>query len=165
MLISGDVDAITGFAFSSYLNVVKKVPPGDATVMLMTDYGVKLYGNAIIVHPKFATDKPEAVKGFLRAYVKGLNYTIANPGDAIASVLSRNGVANKEAELERLNYALEKNMLTAEVKSIGFGAVDMTRLEASIDQLALTYKFEGKPKASDIFDASFLPPAAARSAK
>ena len=165
MLISGDVDAITGFAFSSYLNVVKKVPSGDATVMLMTDFGVKLYGNAIIVHPKFAAEKPEAVKGFLRAYVKGLKYTIANPGDAIASVLSRNGVANKEAELERLNYALEKNMVTAEVKANGFGAVDMARLEASIDQLALTYKFEGKPKASDIFDASYLPPAAARSAK
>lgn len=165
MLISGDVDAITGFAFSSYLNVVKNVPKGDATVFLMSDYGVKLYGNAIMVHPKFAAEKPEAVKGFLRAFVKGLNDVIANPEAAMASVLPRNPVAKKEDELERLNYALEKNILTEEVKANGFGGIKTERLAAAIDQLAMTYSFETKPKPEDIFDSSFLPPAATRQVK
>ncbi len=79
MLIKGDVDAITGFAFSSYLNVAKNVPKGDATVFLMSDYGVKLYGNAIMVHPKFAAEKPEAVKGFLRGQVMKQTGGKANP--------------------------------------------------------------------------------------
>ena len=43
-----------------------------SSCMLMADYGVNLYGNTIIVNPKFAAEKPEAVKGFLRAFVKGL---------------------------------------------------------------------------------------------
>ena len=47
------------------------------------------------------------------------------------------------------------------MKKNGFGAVDEERLDKSIDQIALTYKFKNaKPKGSDIFDASFLPPAA-----
>jgi NitT/TauT family transport system substrate-binding protein len=41
--------------------------------------------------------------------------------------------------------------------------VDAERLERSIDQIAVTYKFkDDKPKGSDVFDASFLPPAAER---
>ena len=47
--------------------------------MLMADYGVNLYGNTIIVNPKFAAEKPDAVKGFLRAFLKGLKDTVRNP--------------------------------------------------------------------------------------
>jgi NitT/TauT family transport system substrate-binding protein len=36
----------------------------------MADYGVELYGDAIMVNTGFAAEKPEAVKAFLRAYVK-----------------------------------------------------------------------------------------------
>ena len=49
--------------------------------MLMADYGVNLYGNAIIVNPKFAAEKPEVVKGFLRAFLKGLKETVKRSGD------------------------------------------------------------------------------------
>jgi len=45
------------------------------------------------------------------------------------------------------------------VKADGFGAVDLARLGESIDQIGLVYTFKAKPKAADIFDASFLPPA------
>ena len=82
MLQSGEVDAITGFSFSSFINLKDRgVPVDDIVVLLMADYGVNLYGNAIIVNPKFAAEKPEAVKGFLRAFVKGLQDTVKNPVD------------------------------------------------------------------------------------
>src|ERR1051325_1639817 len=46
MLASGEVDAITGFSFSSYINLKDRgVPANDITVLLMADYGVNLYGN------------------------------------------------------------------------------------------------------------------------
>jgi NitT/TauT family transport system substrate-binding protein len=165
MLVSGEVSAITGFAFSSYLNVAKAVPAGDATVFLMSDFGVKLYGNTVMVHPKFAAEKPEAVKGFLRALLKGIKDTVANPDAAVASIIKRNDVAKKDVELERLKYALDKNILTKEVMANGFGAVDMKRMGESIDQLAMTYSFDKKPVAAEIFDASFLPAAGDRAAK
>ena len=41
----------------------------------------------------------------------------------------------------------------------------MARLDKSVDQIALTYEFKNpKPKGADVFDASFLPPAADASA-
>jgi NitT/TauT family transport system substrate-binding protein len=164
MLQNGQVDAITGFSFSSFINLkTMGVPTDDIVVMLMADYGVNLYGNTIIVNPKFAAEKPEAVKGFLRALVKGLKDTVKDASNAVDSVIKRNDVAKKPVELERLRMALSQNIVTPEVKANGFGAVDNARLEKSIEQIALTYEFKNaRPKAADAFDASFLPAAAAR---
>lgn len=166
MLAAGQVDAITGFSFSSYINLKDRgVPVDDITVILMADHGVNLYGNAIIVNPKFAAEKPEVVKKFLTAFLKGLKETVKNPDASVASVLKRNDVAKKEIELERLKMALKDNILTPEVKANGFGGVDSARLDKSVEQIALTYDFKnGKPKGADVFDASFLPPAADRKA-
>ena len=133
--------------------------------MLMADYGVNLYGNAVFVNPRFAADKPEAVKRFLRALVKGMKETVSTPETAVDSVLRRNDVVTKPVELERLRMAIKDNILTAEVKADGYGGVNMDRLAKAIDQIALTYQFKnGKPKPADIFDVSFLPPAAERKA-
>jgi NitT/TauT family transport system substrate-binding protein len=163
MLAAGQVDAITGFSFSSYINLKDRgVPADDIVVMLMADYGVNLYGNVIIVNPKFAAEKPEAVKKFLVAFVKGIRDTVANPSTAVDSVIKRNDVAKKPVELERLQMAIKDNIVTPEVKANGYGAVDMDRLDKSIDQIGLTYTFKAKPKGADIFDSSFLAPAAQR---
>jgi NitT/TauT family transport system substrate-binding protein len=166
MLQNGQVDAITGFSFSSFINLKSMgVPTDDIVVMLMADHGVNLYGNTIIVNPKFAADNADAVKGFLRAFTKGLKDTVANPSTAVDSVLKRNDVAKKDVELERLRMALKDNIVTPEVQARGFGAVDEARLAKSIDQIGLTYEFKNpKPKAADAFDSSFLPGAAERKA-
>jgi NitT/TauT family transport system substrate-binding protein len=164
MLASGEVDAITGFSFSSYINLKDRgVPANDITVLLMADYSVNLYGNTIMVNPKFAAEKPEAVRGFLRALTKGLQETIKNPTASVESILKRNDVAKKDVELERLQMAIKDNIMTDEVKKQGFGAIDPDRLDKAIDQIALTYTFKNaRPKAGDIFDSSFLPASAER---
>jgi NitT/TauT family transport system substrate-binding protein len=166
MLAAGQVDAITGSSYTSYINLKDRgVPVDDILVMLMADYGVDLYGNAIIVNPKFAAEKPEAVKAFLRAFLKGLKETVKDPATAVDSVVKRNDAVKKETELERLHMALKDNISTPEVKSNGYGEVDPDRLDKSIDQIALTYAFKAKPKGSDIFDPSFLPAEADRKAR
>jgi len=166
MLAAGQLDAITGFAFSSFVNLKDRgVPVNDITVLLMADYGVHLYGNAIMVNPKFAAEHPDAVKSFLRAFVKGLKETVKQPSTAVDSVLRRNDLARKDVEIERLKIAIRDNIVTPEVKANGYGGIDSARFERAIDQIALTYKFKaGKPKPDDIFDASYLPPAADRKA-
>ena len=164
MLAAGQVDAITGFSFSSFVNLKDKgVPVNDIVVLLMADYGVNLYGNAIMVNPKFAAEHPDAVKGFLRAFLKGLKETVKSPAAAVATVLDRNDAARKDSEVERLQIAIRDNIVTPEVKANGYGGIDSARFAHAIDQIALTYKFKAaKPKPEDIFDASYLPPAADR---
>jgi len=163
MLASGEVDAISGFSFSSYINLKDRgVPADDISVLLMADHGVNLYGNAILVNPKFAEEKPEIVKAFLRAFLRGIKETARSPGTAVESVVKRNDVAKKDVELERLNIALKENIVTPEVQANGYGTVDPARFDKAIDQIGLTYTYKAKPKSADIFDTSFLPDAAER---
>jgi NitT/TauT family transport system substrate-binding protein len=80
----------------------------------------------------------------------------------VDSILRRDDGAKRDVELERLRMAIRDNIVTPEVRANGFGAIDATRFEEGIDQLALVHTFKAKPKPDDIFDASFLPPAGER---
>lgn len=163
MLASGEVDAVFGFSMSSYINVKSRgVPVDDIVTLLMSDYGVELYGNVVMVNPTFAKEKPEAVKGFVKALVKGFRDTVADPSTSVDSVIKRNDVVKKDVELERLKMVLEQNMLTPWVKANGWGGVDPDRFARSIDQIGLTFTYKAKPKTEDIFTDAFLPPAAER---
>jgi len=163
MLAAGQLDAVLGFSFRIYIDLKDRgVPVDDIVLLPMANYGLKLYGNAIIVHSKFAAEKPEAIKSFVQAFLRGLKEAVRRPGDAIDSVVKRDDVARKEVELERLRMAIGNNIVTPEVRADGYGAVAPARFEESIEQLALTYTFKTKPKLEDVFDASFLPPLAER---
>jgi NitT/TauT family transport system substrate-binding protein len=165
MLAAGQIDAALGSSFRLYVDLKDRgVPIDDIVLMPMANYGLKLYGHAIIVNSKFAAEKPEAVKAFLRAFLKGLKETIRRPGDAVDSIVRRDDGAKRDVELERLRMAIRDNILTPEVRENGFGAIDPVRFEEGIDQIALVHTFKSKPKPDDIFDASFLPPAADRKA-
>jgi len=159
MLAQGKVDAITGFWFSSYMNLkANGVNGDDIVVLLMKDHGVDLYGNVIIANPDLMRFSPKAISGFVKATIRGIQDTIRNPEAAIDSLMTRNAIAKREVELERLKLSLAKNYVTPDVQKNGLGAVDMKRLERSIDQIGLTFQYSNKPKAADIFTAQYLPP-------
>jgi NitT/TauT family transport system substrate-binding protein len=163
MLADGKVDAITGFSFSMHFNLLQKgLKPEDIKTMLMADHGLVLYGNAIMVNPDFAKANPKIVAGFVRATIKGIVDTAKNPETAIKSVMKRNETGDEKIELERLKMSLRDNFVTPWVQANGLGDVDMSRLEKSIDQIAVTYEFKNRPKAADIFTSQYLPPAAER---
>jgi NitT/TauT family transport system substrate-binding protein len=163
MLASGDVDAVFGFSFSVFMNLKSRgVPVDDIVLMLMSDHGVELYGNVLMVSPKFAAEKPDAVKGFIKAVTKGLRDSLADPAAATATVTKRNDVAKAEVEKERLELSLKQNFVTPWVKANGYGGIDKARFAKSIDQIGLTFKFKNKPKVEDVFTEAFLPPPADR---
>ena len=163
MLAQGEVDAVFGFAMTSYVNLkARGVPADDIVVMLMSDHGLELYGNAIMASSKFLAEKPEAVRGFLRALMRGLKDTIADPAAAVETILTRNDLARRDVELERLRMALDQNILTPWTKEHGVGDIDRARFEKALDQIGLALTYRQKPAVEDIFDGQFLPPAAER---
>jgi NitT/TauT family transport system substrate-binding protein len=163
LLQNAQVDAVTGFSYSILPNLKSmSVPADDIVELLMADHGVNLYGTVIIVNAKFAAEKPDAVKGFLNALVRGLKESARTPLLAVETVLKRNDALIKDVELERLRLTLRENIMTPEVKLIGLGSVDYARLDQSVEQLALVHEFKAKPKAVDIFDATYLPATTAR---
>lgn len=166
MLAQGNVAAITGFSFSSYLNLVRLgVPEEDITTLLMADYGLHLYGNAIIVNTDYAEKNPQIITGFLTAVAAGWKDAIANPEKAIASLIKRNPAADAALEQRRLQLSIDANVLTDWVQANGLGGVDVARMSDAIEQLQETYEFQNEPDARLYFTDVYLPDAAARMLK
>lgn len=158
ILSAGQVDAVAGFSYLSAVNLRDRgVPGGDLVALRYADYGCEAYGFAVVANPAFAAAKPDAVKGFVRALIAGINATVKEPARAANEAASRIDDGDRDLELERLRTVLVDNILTDEVRRNGLGAIDPARLERSIDQIAQDFKFRKRPVAGDIFDDRFLP--------
>ena len=158
MLAEGKVSSVTGYSFSSFLNLVRLgVPEDDITTILMADHGLKLYGNAIIVNTDFASSNAKVVKSFLGAVGKGWKDAVSNPSSAIDALVKRNPAADKNLEERRFNLALSGNVMTDYVLKNGMGNIDKARFEAAIAQLSETYKYKTKPDSKLYFTDAYLP--------
>nr|WP_284262985.1 ABC transporter substrate-binding protein [Roseicyclus sp. Amp-Y-6] len=160
MLAEGNVDSVTGFNFSSYLSLARLgVPEDDITTIMFSDHGVALYGNAVIVNTDFAEANPELVTGALRAIARGVADAIADPAAGAAAVIDRNPAGDVELETRRLQLALDANILTDYVIENGMGNIDADRMALALEQMQLTYEFQGEVDASLYFTDAYLPEA------
>ena len=158
MLAEGKVDSVTGFSFSSYLNLVRLgVPEDDISTILMADHGLKLYGNAVIVNTDFAAANADTVKAFLGAVAAGWKDAIANPTAAAEALVKRNPAADAALEERRLELAIDANVLTDYVKANGMGGIDNGRFAAALEQLSETYDYKAAPDAALYFTDAYLP--------
>jgi len=163
MLVRGDIDAITGFSFTSLLNLeARGVKADDVVILPYPQFGVKLYGNAIIVSQEFLKKNPQAVQAFLRAFTKGMKDVVADPKAAIASVKARDGIINDELELRRLKLALDATVLTPDARAEGFGAVLAPRLSLMASQVSDAFGTRQRVDPAAVWDGSLLPDAASR---
>lgn len=163
MLVRGDIDAITGFSFTSLLNLeARGVKTEDVVVLPYPQYGVKLYGNVVIASEEFLKKNPEQVKAFLRAFTKGVKDVIADPKAAIATVKERDGIINADLETRRLKLALEQTVLTADARAEGFGALDPARLTLMASQVSDAFATKQRVNAAAVWNGDYLPAAADR---
>jgi len=163
MLAKGDVDAITGFYFTSLLNLeARGVKAEDVAVMMYPQHGVKLYGNVIIASEQFIKQKPEAVKAFLRAFTRGAKEVIADPKAAVAIVKARDGIINPALEERRLKLAIDSAIATPDAKAEGFGDAKGPRLALMASQVGDAFATKTRVDPDAVWNGGFLPSAAER---
>ena len=161
MLVRGDIDAITGFGFTSLLNLeARGVKAADVVTMPYADHGVKLYGNTIIASPKLIKENPAAVKAFLVAFAKGAKDVMANPAAGIETVKARDGIINTALETRRLQLAIDSVMATPDARKEGFGQVNPGRLALMASQVSDAYNTKARIDPKAVWDGSMLPTAA-----
>jgi NitT/TauT family transport system substrate-binding protein len=158
MLLQNQVDAIAVFTATSYMNLValKLDPEKDFRWIYYSDSGIDLYSNGVMVSQKLAKEKPEAVKGLLRAVSRSMREVLAAPDAAIALLARKEPLLNVPIEKQRLLYVTRT--LIATPKKVGVGDVDDARMSASIDAIAAAFELPRKPAAADVFNRAFLPP-------
>jgi NitT/TauT family transport system substrate-binding protein len=161
MLVRGDVDAITGFSFTSLLNLeARGVKAADIVVMPYPAHGVKLYGNVIIASPKLIQENPKAVTAFLSAFAKGAREVMANPDAAVDYVKARDGIINVDLEKRRLRLAIDAVVASPDARSEGFGVVVPGRLALMASQVSDAFGTKTRIDPSAVWTDALLPPKA-----
>jgi NitT/TauT family transport system substrate-binding protein len=158
MLVRGDIDAITGFSFTSLLNLeARGVKTEDVVILPFADHGVKLYGNVIIAHPKLIQENPAAVKAFLLAFTKGAKEVMANPASTIETVKARDGIINVPLETRRLQLAIDSVIASPDARREGFGQLDDARLAQMASEVTQAYATKTPVNAKALWNGSMLP--------
>ncbi|MCM0607656.1 MAG: ABC transporter substrate-binding protein [Ideonella sp. WA131b] len=161
MLVRGDIEAITGFSFTSLLNLeARGVKTEDIVVMPYPAHGVKLYGNAIIASPRLIRENPAAVKAFLSAFLKGAREVIANPDASIEYVKARDGIINVDLEKRRLRMAIDAVVASPDARAEGFGVVNPGRLALMASQVSDAFGTRTRIDPTAVWIDTLLPPKA-----
>jgi NitT/TauT family transport system substrate-binding protein len=160
MLMQGQVDGVFGYVntirFSAKLIGID--PDKQIRFINYGDYGMDLYSNAIIVSKKLVKEKPEVVRGLVRAINKGVADSLKDPKMAVASVANREPLIKSDVELERFDATLKDEMNHPEIAKLGLGNIDDARLKRSIDILVEASQLPRTPAPEEIFTREFLPP-------
>ncbi|MEV6691635.1 ABC transporter substrate-binding protein [Micromonospora sp. NPDC051196] len=125
---SGAVDGIGQFVVGQ--PTIEAVTKKKAVLLPYSNVMQDLYGNVLITSKQYASEKPESVKRFSAALLKGLEHALANPQEA-ADILAKNAEAVNPvaaaAELQLMaGYVRSSNSGTA------LGTLDSGRVAKSI---------------------------------
>jgi NitT/TauT family transport system substrate-binding protein len=160
MLMQGQVDGVFG-----YVNTIRfsaklmGVTDQQLRYINFGDYGMDLYSNGIIVSKKLVKEKPDAVRGLVRAINKGVVDSLKDIDAAVAAVAKREPLIKIPVERDRFDATLKDEMNHPEIAQIGLGNVDPVRLKRSIDILVEANALPRTPSVDEIFTPAFLPAA------
>lgn len=161
MLLRGDVDAMTAFEGSISNIYPRGVKAEDLVVFRFSDYGVKLYGNAILATNRLIKENPKAVAAFLRASNRAIKEAMANPAEAVKYVKQREPLVEEAIEVERFKITM-RYLAPVETRQEGLGSIDMRELQSQVDDVVTTFGLKNKPSTEMLFNSRFLPAKAER---
>jgi NitT/TauT family transport system substrate-binding protein len=160
LMMRGEGNAVTGFYYASYESF--KALGGDMsklTTLMYADYGLKVYGNAVIVSKSLVDSKPDVIRRFNLALISSLRDTMKNPEVVAPLLKKRDPTILESAETERFEIVNRDFIMTPYVKEHGFGDIDSARMQQGIDQVTEALDLPRKPKIDEVFTSQFLPPA------
>ncbi len=160
-VIKGDAFACGGFLTVPLEFEARGVKREDIVELKVSDLGVRVYGNGVMVSSKLIAENPKAVQGLIRALNRSFREMLAEPDASIKALNARDALTEYRIEMERLTM-LRPAIVTERTRVTGLGHVDMPTLAKQIDYVNDSVQLKTKPSAEQLFNASFLPPLADR---
>lgn len=104
-LLAGKIDASMGFEFNQALEY--EMLGGSPTLLPFRDLGLNVPGASIITSDQMIEKSPEVVSAFVRALVKGLQYTVDKPDDAVEIFLAAHADVDAEYSKRKLPLVIQ----------------------------------------------------------
>jgi ABC-type nitrate/sulfonate/bicarbonate transport systems, periplasmic components len=124
------------------------------------DGGLDRYGEAIIANEDTINQNPDLVRRFVAGFLKGLQYSLANPAEVGQIVKKYVPEADPDLAVKMWQAELDNNVIVgAESKSNGLGWMDKERMNKTIRMVLDAYKLKQDISPEKIYTTEFLPKA------
>ena len=144
-LLSGKIDVFPGYTINE--TIVAEENGHDVNIIWPSDYGINVYSMALFTTEKMIEEKPDVVKRFTEATLKGWEYAYNNVDEAVAFTLLYD---------ENLIYDHEKKMMQASLELIKpddkpIGYMDEAGWKETEDVLVKSGVVNNPPDVSQMF--------------
>jgi NitT/TauT family transport system substrate-binding protein len=159
ILIKGEADAAAGHRFTILIGLrALGVKDDEVTLLPFADWGVRAFGNSVVVKKEWASAHPEAMRGFVKCTVSAIKMSIANPEQSIAWLKKYNSLIDEKFELQGLDFSNKLAIVTEETKKNGLSTFSKERLDEILTQISDAIGVK-KPAQDEVWTADYLPPA------
>ena len=157
MLLSRKVDAVTeqSIHLARFQKAAKKQGL-HVQAMRFSDFGLVAYGNMLMTTDATIKDKPDLVRRFTQATVKGLAYAFENPDEAAAILQKLHREADPEFSKEEL-LGTRELAWTDEAKASGLGAISSDKVATTRDVVTAALSLKRVVPADELYTTQFLP--------
>lgn len=152
-LLAGQVDAMLGYTEDQPVTIELR---GQAVNRIaLADYGIDIYSTNILANQSFLKENPDLVHRFMRATVKGWEYAIAHPEEAVAAYMAKRPESDEPFNRANFKY-LTPLLHSPDTEKMGFGAQTEARWAYTQDVLFDLGMIPKKEPVSALFTNEFL---------
>jgi NitT/TauT family transport system substrate-binding protein len=155
-LFSKKVDCIPEY-FSPLLEKQAADANFHYSILRFSDFGMNFYSNSIIVSEETIAKNPDLVHRFVRATLKGLQYSFDHPDEAV-DILQRYHpeVDNKAVAVQEIGL-VQLLAMSDEAKLNGLGYMDALKIKDTLNLISGAFGIATTVKPDDLYTDTFLP--------
>jgi NitT/TauT family transport system substrate-binding protein len=153
-LASKQVDVVFDY-YSGAPFFYKALGQENTKFMLFADHGVDVYSNALVVTDKYAKENGPLIKRFVRASLRGWEFTLRNPEEAINILAKHRPEIDKALMLANLKLIIDL-FRTDRYKQNGIGWVDEKKMADSVKIISQYRDLKVDMKTSEVYTNEFL---------
>src|SRR5215475_6454641 len=130
-----------------------QLAPSKLVRFAYSDTGLSYYGNGIVATAATIATKPDLVRGFVDATIRGMKDAFADP--AAAGAIMRKLIPQVDATIAAKE--IEAVAELAQIPGKPLGEIDPARIEATLDVITRAYKLATPVAAADVYAPGFVP--------
>lgn len=158
MLLTRQVDGVTGFDFTVFFNLkANGVDPNTIRSLRYSDFGMDLPGNGVLASRAFLAAKPDVARRLFAASTRCWHEVMADPQRAAAELKRLYPLLDEQIEAERIIFLRDRLMLTDRTRRDGLTYLTPERVAESIRTVQEGFGLSSVPTVEQIFDPRFLP--------
>lgn len=150
--IDGMVDFAPGWPTTAKRAAEAKV---EMEKMFYADYGLTIYSNGLLAREETIKEKPDLVRRFVRATMKGLDTAFKNPAEAAKILKKRYPELDEDTARGEIEIVRELAW-TAEAKANGLGAMAADKMKLTRDIIVEAYGIKADVAVDDLYTNQFV---------